>query len=67
MTEADLEMIAKTALRLVRSQEPPHRYMPKAIGEGPGWQVWDYLEDRHVPLEELVEMTPDQVMQKIAN
>lgn len=67
MDDETRAMIERKALKLVWSQHEPHRYRPKAIGEGPGWEVWDYLENRRVPLGELVEMVPDEVMQKIEN
>lgn len=61
------EMIADKALRMVWSHNPPHRYCPQAIGEGPGWEVWDRKDNRAVPIDELVQMTPDEVAQKLVN
>ena len=65
MSEFEQDVILPKALSMVWSQSASHRYQPRAVNGGPEWDVWDMLEDRSVPPDELVRMMPDQVQQKI--
>lgn len=67
LSDFERDVILPKALALVWGQYDPHRYQPRAIGAGPGWEVWDSLEDRAVSVAELVQLTPEQVQQKITN
>ena len=54
-------------LRVVWLNDTPDRYVPRAIGKGPGWEVWDRKEDRSVKADELAHMTFEMITEKFAN
>ncbi len=54
-------------LRVVWIQDAPSRYVPRAIGEGPAWEVWDRKENRIVPVEELASFTYERITENFAN
>jgi hypothetical protein len=44
-----------------RIVETPFRYVPKAIGSGHRWGVWDRQEERFIPDLELLRMSVDDL------
>lgn len=47
----------KTRLELVWNNEAPLRYRPRAVEGGPGWQVWDAVENRLLSDAEVVALS----------
>lgn len=54
-------------LRVVWHNDEPDRYVPRAIGEGPAWEVWDRKLDRKVPVDDLSTMTFEQITEQFVN
>ena len=54
-------------LRVVWLNEKPSRYLPRAIGEGPAWEVWDRKRNQRVPTEDLATMTFEQITETLTN
>lgn len=48
-------------LRTVWSNDASHRYAPRAYSSsGPGWGVWDRVEDRYVEDDRLLAIDPNE-------
>lgn len=67
MRPEDYPEEVQRCLRVVWLQSEPSRYVPRAIGEGPGWQVWDRKLDRPVVTDSLADFTYEQITEDFAN
>ncbi len=63
MITKDIELNRRLAV--VWMNEPPSRYIPRALGNGPGWDVWDRKRGRFLKRKEIKQLSFEQVCEKL--
>lgn len=51
----------KRKLLIVWQNEPPKRYIPLALGMGPGWQTFDRKNGRYLSDKEVKRLSEDNM------
>lgn len=52
--------ISKTLRRVFDNHGPEWRYVPRAIGKGPGWLAWDRVNSRYLNDAEVAKIDPSE-------